>query len=190
VRAIGLTGKMASGKDHLFNQLVRRIPSAVRYSFADLVRYEIQDTLAPTGMELPALWDKPYPEEVRRLMQFWGTDLRRKENPEYWIEKMQRHVSWWEGELPVFTDVRFPNEADMIRFNEGIIVRVVAPHAERADRLGMLPPDHASETAMDDYQVDYVIESSEDNTFYAVGVDLILGAAGGASCWGGQPIDG
>jgi hypothetical protein len=93
---------------------------------------------------------------------------------------MEKQVTWAGNTIPVFTDVRFPNEADMIRYNEGIIVRVVAPHAERYDRLGMLPPDHASETAMDDYEVDYEIESTEDNPFYHSGIDLILEAASGA----------
>jgi hypothetical protein len=62
--------------------------------------------------------------------------------------------------IPVFTDVRFPNEADMIRGHGGIIVRVTATEVEREARMGYPPPRHASEYAMDNYDEDYVLDSS------------------------------
>ncbi|AWY06657.1 deoxynucleoside monophosphate kinase [Microbacterium phage Zeta1847] len=62
----------------------------------------------------------------------------------------QRTVRHWR-DLLAFTDVRFPDEADLIRSHGGIVVRVVRPGLAR-------PADEdISETALDDYDVDYTI---------------------------------
>ena len=51
----------------------------------------------------------------------------------------------------LITDTRFPNEADAIKERGGIVVRV--------DR-GLSTGDHPSETALDDYEFDYVIPNT------------------------------
>jgi hypothetical protein len=182
-RWIGLTGKMGAGKDYSFSTLNQMLPPRItntrgevwvraqvaRCSFADGLRKEIQETLQA---EIPALWSKPYPEEIRRLLQWWGTDLRRAEDPNYWVEKGIQaardllQVPVMEDAVPVFTDVRFPNEAEAIRAEGGLIVRVWAPEGVRRRRLGEDPPQHASETALDGYEVDYVVRSyGSQNTY-------------------------
>jgi len=49
------------------------------------------------------------------------------------------------------TDVRYPNEAEMIRRNGGIVVRIDRPS------LGRPTDEHPSETAMDGFEFDEVI---------------------------------
>lgn len=167
MRWIGLTGKMGAGKDYTFGMLEQFDTRFVRVSFADQLRFEIEETLAPWG-ELPVLWNKPYSEEVRRLLQWWGTDLRRAQDPDYWVKAAEREALEisYDGQWPVFTDVRFPNEADMIVKNGGLIVRVLAPIEVRTERLGTPPPNHLSETAMDEYAADMHITSLEENPAY------------------------
>jgi hypothetical protein len=163
---VGLTGKMGAGKDFTLTALREMDIRFVRVSFADALRAEMTVKLNPTDPFL--FYTKPYSEEVRRLLQWWGTDLRRADDPDYWVKKTeqfglkQAKLERW----PVFTDVRFPNEADMIKRNGGIIVRVLAPIEVRTERLGTIPPNHASETAMDDYPVDMHITSTEENSAY------------------------
>jgi hypothetical protein len=175
MRWIGLTGKMGAGKDHTFKALQAIEPRAYRISFADQLRFEVEEFLNQ-GEPLDVLWSKPYSEPVRRLLQWWGTDFRRAENPNYWVEKAEQQAHWadMDGKLPVFTDARFPNEADMIVRNGGIIVRVLAPTEVRTQRLGQLPPEHLSETAMDEYAADMHITSLKENPVYSGVVQRIL----------------
>lgn len=51
----------------------------------------------------------------------------------------------------VITDVRYPNEAEMIRRNGGIVIRIDRPS------LGPLTDTHASETSMELFEYDDVI---------------------------------
>ncbi len=70
---------------------------------------------------------------------------------------LENHT-WDPDPLPnwFITDVRFPNEADIIKKNGGIMIRV--------NRIGMDCSDmHPSETALDNYQgFDFVIENDGD----------------------------
>ncbi|UVK59041.1 deoxynucleoside monophosphate kinase [Microbacterium phage Cen1621] len=115
-----------------------------------------------------------YPE-VRRIMQTTGTEgMRQTLGQKYGLEKLLKGVSPWVAmaelridealshvkvspgkperfvykRLLAFNDVRFPNEADLIRRKGGILIRVIRPG---------LPTDdaHESETALDHYATDY-----------------------------------
>ncbi len=164
-RWIGFCGRAGAGKDFTFRELSALDENYVRVSFADELRHEIQDSL---GRELPVLWNKPYSDEVRRLLQWWGTEYRREMDPDYWVKRTKlRAVAWQvEGYTPAFTDVRFPNEARMIEDSGGFIVRVFATESTREKRLGTLPPEHASETAMDSYESRLQVYSIESNSSF------------------------
>lgn len=152
---IGISGRAGAGKDFLATRIWEQDHRYVRVAFADGVRNEIERTLLTDGCEdciLGGLWNKPYPDEVRRLLQWWGTDLRRAQDPDYWVKKGieagYRHLA--HGRIPMFTDVRFPNEAAAIRDAGGFIVVVSASDAVRQTRLGgVLPPEHESESGID-----------------------------------------
>lgn len=151
---IGLTGRAGAGKDYTYKWLADQGYRVLRFAWADNLKREVEAVLAD-NMHLPALWNKPYPPEVRALLQWWGTDLRRSEDPQYWINKMKGQLSPFiegghsEDQAAVITDVRFPNEADAVRDLGGTIIRIWAPTNVRKERLGKLPPEHASELSMD-----------------------------------------
>jgi hypothetical protein len=81
---------------------------------------------------------------------------------------------------PVFTDVRFPNEADMIRENGGLIVRLSASASTRKVRLGLKqnPPEHESETALDHYRSDVWIPTDISDHQYKRDVRWLAKRAG------------
>lgn len=167
---IGLTGKMGSGKDFTKDYLAEQGYYVARESFADGLRYEIEELLND-GIHLPGIWRKPYPPEVRALLQWWGTDLRRSKDPDYWLKKLDDRLYQYPetgGPLICVTDVRFPNEAEVIKARGGLIVVVWAPTNLRAQRLGLTQDElaerdrHPSERSMDNYPAD-VILVSEDN---------------------------
>ncbi len=118
----------------------------------------------------------------RKLLQLLGTEAGRQIiHPNIWVNALfvdykPTGDNLLEGEVRkvreedliypnwIITDVRFPNEAQAIKDRGGIVIRVNRP----LERLGnsKLPKlkhtsisQHPSETALDNYNFDYVIEN-------------------------------
>lgn len=148
---IGLTGRKGAGKDSAALCLLER--GYRRVGFADPVRnallavdpWVIFDTgrsqrLSDFVRQMG--WDaaKRHPE-VRRLLQRVGTEAGRSIHGfDCWIRHAEKTAQ--EFGYVVFTDVRFSNEAEMIRSHGGLIVEIVRPG---------LPDDdtHCSEAGID-----------------------------------------
>ena len=83
---------------------------------------------------------------VRRILQWWGTEYRRAQDPDYWTKAWDRKVAEFDLDqiLVLVDDVRFGNELDMIRAHGGLIVKIERPGFEGANQ-------HSSETSLDDY---------------------------------------
>jgi hypothetical protein len=173
---IGLIGKKRSGKDTFAHAL----PGYTRVAFADPLRQAalaldpfvpIQGTLArlhkwEQGLQahdwvrLSKLIDavgwetaKDRVPEVRRILQRLGTESIRAIDPDFWIRAGVTQIDAIDGDV-VVTDVRYPNEAEAIRALGGILVRIQRPD---------LPSDgdpHPSESALDDYPVDWIVDNS------------------------------
>jgi hypothetical protein len=56
------------------------------------------------------------PRTPRQIMQWWGTEFRREQDPDYWVDQVAHHLADYE-DFPrwVITDVRFDNEAHLVR---------------------------------------------------------------------------
>lgn len=80
----------------------------------------------------------------RRIMQILGTDVVRAAYNDMWI-----NVKMPEGNVMV-TDVRFPNEANIVVDRGGKLVRIVNPRIESEDT-------HASEADADSIEVHHVV---------------------------------
>lgn len=169
---IGLIGKKRAGKDTFARGLLRR--GAVRYAFADplkeavlatdpiiepYVRYEREGDFVnhfAAGVRLKwfverAGWEraKELPE-VRRLLQEFGVAIRAIDE-DFWLRTtIDKAVA--DPRPAVITDVRFPNEAKAIADRGGALIRVVRPGLDSDDQ-------HVSETALDDYPVDVVVDN-------------------------------
>jgi hypothetical protein len=159
---IGLTGMAGAGKDAVAGLLA--MVGYRRRAFADEVRKEVLDHLlhqdprkpavfwlASTAWRLAGLlervkpsdvWTKPTSADMRRILQLWGTEFRRTEDPEYWVKKVMTGIETC-GPM-VFSDVRFPNEAEAIRNRGGEIWKVVRPSV---NGLPGETGDHISETS-------------------------------------------
>lgn len=64
------------------------------------------------------------PRSPRQILQWWG-DYRRAQDPDYFVKAARARMVW--GEPHVFTDVRFANEAALVRQLGGEIWQVVRP---------------------------------------------------------------
>lgn len=153
---IGLTGYAQSGKDTVANLLVENY-GYTRIAFADPIRellYRLNpETMSAAGsLRLQSLvddygWDvaKQVPE-VRRLLQELGVGARKIIDESVWVTTALRAHA---GDKVVFTDVRFENEAVIIKLMGGQIWRV--------KRLGVSAVnDHISESELDGYKVDQI----------------------------------
>lgn len=131
---IGLTGRAGAGKDTAaayMAQAHRFMPLA----FATPLRRMLQAGLGLTEEHF-ATAEKNEPidwlnRSPRQLMQTLGTEWARAHiGPKIWVDVATRELDKLAGLDVVFTDVRFENEAAMIRERGGIIVRLVR-HAAR-----------------------------------------------------------
>lgn len=89
----------------------------------------------------------------RKLQQWWGTELRRAENPRYWLNHVEGQIATAVPDVVLLDDLRFPNEHEWVRAN-GIAVKTT--------RLGHAPisngiPGHVSEQALANHKFDYYI---------------------------------
>jgi hypothetical protein len=153
MKLIGLSGRKRSGKDTVYaiiQEEAERLRPA-RVAFGDALKEEVADLLEVTVQELEA--DKT---RFRGILQWWGTEWRRHQNLNYWIDKTRAKILSLEGttDLVVVTDVRFPNEADLIEELGGLVVRVSRPEADHA-----VDP-HTSEVVMDGYPFEQILHNT------------------------------
>ncbi len=150
---IGLTGYAQSGKDTVAKMLVDNY-GYTRIAFADKIREFLYET-APDYIKLlvdEVGWDRAKQNStVRELLQITGVGARKVFGEGFWVhEAMKSMLNDPRPDLNyVVTDVRFLNEADMIRANNG--------HLWRIKRIGVSAVNaHVSETQMDGYPVDQI----------------------------------
>ena len=143
---VGFTGHMKVGKDTAAGVLVKEF-GFVKVGFADALKREVCERFPRTLREVSDLtWGsltgdrlmKLKPPWIRALLQEYGTEVRRADDPHYWVTKWQDTVD----HLPlmakvVVPDVRFENEVQVILAMEGHVVRIVRP--------GYTGDTHASE---------------------------------------------
>lgn len=120
------------------------------------------DSLWPDLAEDRSLNAKSRTPGVRQALQYLGTDVRRKQDDDWWVKRSMGRVleSVAQGNNVMLTDCRFPNEVDGSRSVGLFTVRLCVTEDTQAARLferdGLLPdPDlaaHPSETALDGFQ--------------------------------------
>ena len=154
---IGLSGYAQSGKDTVAGMLIG-LHQYDNRSFAEPMRtalYTLNPVVTPHGDRLQTVVDehgweyaKKY-TDARRLLQVFGTEVGRNMfGDNFWVEQAFKGLS--SSQRIVFTDVRFPNEAEMIKLMMGEVWRVQRP--------GYVPVnDHPSESAMDDWKFDRIV---------------------------------
>jgi hypothetical protein len=141
---IGLIGLAGAGKDTAALALMDR--GWKRVAFADALK----------GRAIYLGWDGRKDDRGRQLLCALGMAMRAYE-PEHWINHARGAMR---GRPCVFTDVRFQNEADFIRAEGGIIVRVlregleVGKHESEAGQLAI----HSDRSILNDGSIEALHE--------------------------------
>jgi len=88
---------------------------------------------------------------VREFMQTLGNDILKKLHPNVWINALFQHDNYDEFHNWIITDCRFPNEAQTIKNRRGILIRV--------NKYNDIKDTHKTETSLDGYEFDYIINN-------------------------------
>jgi len=160
---LGISGKIHTGKTALSELVTDMLTdygiSVARVSFGSLLKEEaskrfgfpIQYCYCAAGKER-VIFHPDLPSQsmtVREILQWWGTDVRRAENPAYWVHAMEMHRFMIDADVIIIDDVRFPNEADWVLHSQGGMLVRLFPYD------GWIPgpyAEHVSETALDRYK--------------------------------------
>ena len=189
VMIIGISGKIGTGKTTLSNLLLERLPGYERVAFGDCLKEETAETFgfplewaySERGKAQTVEFEReriPYEMTVRELLQWYGTDVCRAADPDYWIKAMADRIG--DKTNVIIDDVRFPDEAEFVEARGGFLVRLgeypgwkPGPHA-----------NHASETALDSYRFPLMIRPDYgklEQQAADVIADLVLNPPGGTS---------
>ena len=156
---IGLSGYARSGKDEVAKVLVEDY-GYTRVAFADKIRELLLETnpLVKDGFRVESVvgaygWEQAkvlFPE-IRNLLQNLGVGARQTFGEQFWIHQAMQQVHF-EGNY-VITDVRFTNEANVIKkYDNAQLWRIKRPGVEPVN-------SHVSERDMDGYQVDMILKN-------------------------------
>lgn len=138
-KIIGVTGFARSGKDTFFQESSKILSKAkcYRYAFADALKDESDDFLK-RNVGISAFTENDKDKElIRPFLVTYGTHLRRKLNPNCWIEKVEKLIDDnhqdSKDNFIFITDVRFENEAQWIKSIGGIITKVTRDNVKAAN---------------------------------------------------------
>jgi hypothetical protein len=139
------------GKDTACSYIMGMFPNiGVQLSFAaalyDILHYAQETCGFPKAKD-------------RKFLQWIGTEWARAISPNVWTDIVKRKIEAIPIDTTIIvTDVRFPNEADMLRAMGFTLVKIHRDMDKRQD----VPANtgHASEVAMANYQWDMVIENN------------------------------
>ena len=101
-------------------------------------------------------WSGQKDQKGRELLQWLGTDVVRKNYEDTWVDMT---VALLKGiktlyDYVIIPDVRFPNEIDKMCDNfDCITIRIIRPNFDNG--LTDEQKNHPSETALDDYPMEY-----------------------------------
>lgn len=163
MKVVCISGKARHGKDTAAEYLKKKLElsnhKVLIAHYGDLVKY-----ICKTFFN----WNGVKDEKGRELLQYVGTDVVRECNQEYWVDfilgVLDMFYENWDYVL--IPDCRFPNE--VYRLKEACF-DVTTLRVVRDGFVSQLTEEqllHPSETAMDDFEFDYIIHNKQMADFY------------------------
>jgi|APLak6261659701_1056019.scaffolds.fasta_scaffold00028_10 hypothetical protein len=136
---VGLAGKKGSGKSSLAKMLIDK-NKYYRYSFADPIKKMVRSMLDDYDIDFDSIeidkdsFIEPCRNSYRHILQTLGTEWGRKLLcHDIWIKLMSKRLDY-DHENIVIDDVRFQNEAEMIRDRGGLIIYISREYSYSIDR--------------------------------------------------------
>lgn len=167
ITGIALIGAQKAGKSTTAKALNQLIQNSHRISFADALREEVAETLAENDPDplhdkewfLREMTTVPNKYHYGPLLQWWGTDFRRAQRPNYWVEKVINRITRSANSaLWLVDDCRFQNEYDALKDIGFVFVKLGPNPLSSAGDLSAVAdkrnPNHASELDWPSWEVD------------------------------------
>ena len=180
-----MAGKSGSGKDVAADHICDRygykkvaVADAIRDEVANFL-YELiegtQDTHFQDGPHVAPVRDaftemvyaKPTSHPIRVLLQWWGVEYRRSQDPDYWVKQLVAKMP--EENFVVVSDVRLPIEMDAIHAAGGEVWFVERPGV---DPVGI--PGHLTEVGLEGATFDRIIKNDTTLDELRAKVDFIF----------------
>ena len=171
---VGISGKKGHGKDTFANKLIidlyNKGINAQLYHYADPIKdlvvsvfgldpdvvYNLTPEAAklrdePTylrRLDFPTCFRDDYYKHLttREILQIMGTEIGRQNCPTIWSHAPFRKQWPEDTNVVIIPDVRFIDEVESIKENDGLVFRIIRPSVENKD-------SHISETALDSYPI-------------------------------------
>lgn len=149
-----LSAKSGHGKDYIANimkdNLEQKGNTVLITHYADLLKYILKTFFN---------WDGQKDEKGRHLLQYVGTDVIRKQEPNYWVNFVKDIITMFPNEWDyiLIPDVRFPNEITEMYCDDFNTISVRITRENYTSKLTKEQQQHKSETALDNYTFDYYI---------------------------------
>lgn len=168
MRVILISGKAQNGKDSvarfLHQKLIDDGNRVLVTHYADLLKFICSNYFD---------WDGNKDENGRRMLQYVGTDVIRKQNPTLWVDFVAMmlkyfHENW---DYVIIPDCRFLNEVTTMIQNGFDVVHLRVVRENFISPLTTEQQQHPSETALDNVTPDFYIKNS--GTFYELNEAVI-----------------
>jgi len=172
IKLIGISGKARAGKDTVCDMMIKELDNSLRYAMADPIKASLFGMLGITTMteqtNLMQAKEEPIPwlgHSPRALLQEIGGGLRESLSRDIWIRFLERFCEEFvameslyinkDDHPPIYVivpDIRYNNEAEYIKENDGIIIRVNNPTCPAVRK-------HSSEAGVSIRYVDHIIDN-------------------------------
>ncbi len=163
---LAASGKKQTGKDTVGNIIHCHLPKGFtfhRVGFADALYREVANMLRTVDKRFNCCttesvieYMKSNKQDFRLLMQWWGSEYRRKQDPDYWVRQLANHIFKLNNTDKTFVyvnDCRFLNEAKFMQESGAKLWRTV--------RYTEGEPDmHQSEIELDSYNFDVILPNN------------------------------
>lgn len=160
--------KRVNFKDSLVQEMKDRLPDSLREMVQVLSsRYrQITEGILPQDNETHVITDEEMdkmvdnlftvkPPPMRALMQNYGTEIRRRDDNNYWVNQWIDRITGIDGNI-VTDDVRFENELSAIKNTGGVLIRIIRDDISSGGT-------HISETEQEKFIADFTIAAGEGN---------------------------
>lgn len=196
---LGVCGKREHGKDTFASMLIASDPSFSRLGFADRLKEICMKVygLSEEQVSDPRAKESPLEQPIdldgkldllsaetglllfekrlvamtpRQVLQYVGTDYIRSVQPDYWLQVVEKQIKDNPEGNYVITDVRFPNEAEVLKGLGAFILKILrlsrmsnSESAEHASEQINFKSDATLAVMEDDFSLTKIIVSASRN---------------------------
>lgn len=170
MKIITISGKARHGKDFTANIMAdsfrAKNKKVIIVHYADLLKFICKNMFG---------WDGKKDEHGRQLLQYIGTDVVRKKEPDFWVDYIISILKLFENEWDyvIIPDTRFPNEVDKLKAASFDVKSILVKRPNFTNGLSNKAMAHISEHALDDYHFDYCFINCGDSHYVNVVIEFV-----------------